>query len=89
MSDPEHRIDTEAEAHMGDEEVITVLRTWDLKRRSRALSQLIALHRASSRRAWRQRHPDEDPRLMDVAWAEAMYGATIGQALRRHVLRES
>jgi hypothetical protein len=75
-------IDTAAEATAGDEMVAHVIRGWSIERRSIALSNLTALVRASSRAAWRRRHPEQTHVAADIDWAESQYGPEIGEALR-------
>lgn len=77
------RIDTIAEASLGDGLVASVVSGWSSERRSMAQARLIALVRSSSRLAWRERHPGLSPLAADVAWAEHQYGPEIGAALRR------
>ena len=77
-------IDPVAEATLGDDFIIAAISQWTIERRSVALSNLTAMVRASSRRAWRERHPEQSPQDADVDWAESLYGAEIGTALRRH-----
>jgi len=76
-------IDTRAEACLGDDMVLAAISQWSPQRRSMAQARLTALVRASSRKAWRARHPDLTPLAADVAWAESQYGPVIGAALRR------
>jgi hypothetical protein len=78
-------IDPVAEATLGDDFIIAAISQWTIERRSVALSNLTAMVRASSRRAWRERHPEQSPQDADVDWAESLYGAEIGTALRRHM----
>lgn len=76
-------IDTRAEAQLGDAVILDAMQRWTPERRSVALSRLTALVRASSRQAWRHRHPELDARSSDIAWAETQYGPAVGLALRR------
>lgn len=78
-------IDPVAEAKLGDDFIIAAISQWTIERRSVALSHLTAMVRASSRRAWRERHPEQSTQDADIDWAESQYGAEIGSALRRHM----
>ena len=78
-------IDPIAEATLGDDFIIAAISQWTIERRSVALSNLTAMVRASSRRAWRERHPEKSTQDADIDWAESQYGADIGTALRRHM----
>jgi hypothetical protein len=77
--------DPVAEATLGDDFIIAAISQWTIERRSVALSNLTAMVRASSRRAWRERHPEKSTQDADIDWAESQYGADIGTALRRHM----
>ena len=76
-------IDTQAEARLGDEQVIAAMREWSMHRRSMVQAQLTALVRSSSRQAWRARQPELTTLEADIGWAENQYGPEIGAALRR------
>ena len=77
------RIDTRAEAELGNDLVVAAMAAWSPEQRSRAQARLTALVRSSSRQAWRARHPGSDPLATDIAWAESQYGPEVGIALRR------
>lgn len=82
-------VDPDAEAVMGDAMVLAALRTWTPARRLESACRLTAMVRASSRAAWRRRHPDQSTRQADVAWAEAQYGPEVGAALRAWSARQA
>ena len=82
-------LDPDAEAVMGDAMVLAALRTWTPGRRLESACRLTAMVRASSRAAWRRRHPGQSTRQADVAWAEAQYGPEVGAALRAWSARQT
>ncbi len=75
-------IDPEAEACLGDEQVLSTLRSWSMQRRGAVACNLTAMVRSSSRAAWRRQHPEVPHREADLSWAEAQYGPELGAALR-------
>ena len=82
-------IDPAAESTMGDAQVLAAVRAWTPARRLESACRLTAMVRASSRNAWRRRHPGLTARDADIAWAEAQYGRDIGAALRVWAARQA